>query len=190
MCTERTPNDRGHYKVKGTSDVSSTQPRVPNFNPFSEKVQGMIPKWLVTNCNMHEVTSKWPWTQWCQRYPLYVVSVSNPRVQNFKRFCRFLVTGNFETSVLNDPKWPWTQQSQGTLCMLHQYQRVSDFNPFRSTTSSLRLPGYVGTSVANDRKMTPKTQVHFYMFYYKYPRGSNFIPLCSTLARVPDNWSF
>ncbi len=27
------------------------------------------------NCNMHGVTSKWPWTQWCQRYPLYVVSV-------------------------------------------------------------------------------------------------------------------
>ncbi len=60
-----------------------------------------------------------------------------PRVPNFKRFCRFLVTDHFETSVLNDPKWPWTQQRQGTPCMLYPYPRVPNFNPFRSAASSL-----------------------------------------------------
>ncbi len=97
-----------------------------------------------------------------------------PLVPNFKQFCLFLVAGHFDTSVLNEPKWPWTQQSQGTPCMLYQYPRVSNFNQFRSTASSFRLVGYAGTRVATDRKMTPRTRVHFIYVLLQVPPRSKF----------------
>ncbi len=83
------------------------------------------------NCNMLEVISKWPWTQWCQRSPLYVVSVPpSPKFQTVLPFSSYWPLRDMT------PKWPWAQQSQGTPCMLYQYPRVSNFNPFRSTASN------------------------------------------------------
>ena len=159
--------DTTRWKVHQIYPTPS-QPWVPNFNPFQEKCREWSQNDL--NCNMHGVTSKWPWTHDANGTPYMLYQC--PRIPNFKRFWRFLVTGHFKTSVPNDPKWPWPQLSQGTPRMLYQYPRVSNFNPFLSTVSSFRLAGYVGTSVANDRKMTHKdTGTLLYVLLQVPPRS-------------------
>ncbi len=67
---------------------------------------------------------------------------------------RFRVTGHFEASTSNDPKWPWTSQTQRYPIYLLLVSLNPNFIQFPSTTSRFWVTGHCETSAQNDPKMT------------------------------------
>ncbi len=89
------------------------------------------------------------------------------------------------------PNWPWTQQGQIALYMYNNCPGVSNFTPFRPTTSRFQVTGHFETSAPNDEndfehykvKGTPH-------MCYNCSRVSNFTPFCSTTRRFEDTAHF
>ncbi len=95
-------------------------------------------------------------------YPIYVTFYYS-WVPNFTTFHSttsfFRLTGHFQTSAANYPKWLWTQKGQR-----HPIYMLQLFTPFHSMPSHFRVIDHFETSALNDPKMalnTTRSKVHY-----------------------------